>query len=270
MTSTLKADVLQSKTTNGDLTISGDGSGVPNLEAGFKVAGTAGVPVSALRAGTDGELITWDASGVAATVGVGSATNVLTSNGAGAAPTFQAAAGGGAWTLIGTSVASNSATLDQTGLDSTYDTFAIAFSDILPATDQVAPRLRLGDSGGVDSGGTDYGYHMAAFLSASNTYNGSGSTGADHILMRASENVGNATGEGFGGLIYLSRPGDGTTQPGVHGTCFWWNNDSPTRAVGGLISGGRKAVITLDRIQFSFSIGNITSGRMTVWGIKHA
>ena len=54
MTSTLKADVLTSKTTNGDLTISGDGSGVPNLEAGFKVGGTAGVPVSALRAGTDG------------------------------------------------------------------------------------------------------------------------------------------------------------------------------------------------------------------------
>jgi|TARA_R110002110_G_scaffold19125_4_gene79640 hypothetical protein len=76
MTSTLKADVLQSKTTNGDLTISGDGSGVPNLEAGFKVGGTVGVPISDLRP-------------------TGTATHVLTSNGAGSAPTFQAASAGG-------------------------------------------------------------------------------------------------------------------------------------------------------------------------------
>ena len=47
------------------------------------------IGISALADGTDGELITWDASGAAATVGVGTATNVLTSNGAGAAPTFQ-------------------------------------------------------------------------------------------------------------------------------------------------------------------------------------
>ena len=44
--------------------------------------------------GTAGELMTWDAAGVAALVATGSATDVLTSNGAGAAPTFQA--GGGA------------------------------------------------------------------------------------------------------------------------------------------------------------------------------
>jgi hypothetical protein len=44
--------------------------------------------------GTDGELLTWDAAGVAALVTVGAATQVLTSNGPGAAPTFQAGGGG--------------------------------------------------------------------------------------------------------------------------------------------------------------------------------
>ncbi len=53
-----------------------------------------GIPVGALADGTDGELITWDASGVSAVVAVGTATHVLTSNGVGVAPTFQAAAGG--------------------------------------------------------------------------------------------------------------------------------------------------------------------------------
>lgn len=44
--------------------------------------------------GTDGELLTWDAAGVAALVAVGAATQVLTSNGPGTAPTFQAGGGG--------------------------------------------------------------------------------------------------------------------------------------------------------------------------------
>lgn len=61
--------------------------------------------------GTAGELMTWDAAGVAALVATGAATEVLTSNGAGAAPTFQA--GGGApvssvFTRIGAVVAAAS------------------------------------------------------------------------------------------------------------------------------------------------------------------
>lgn len=61
--------------------------------------------------GTAGELLTWDAAGVAALVATGAATEVLTSNGAGAAPTFQA--GGGApvasvFTRVGAVVAAAS------------------------------------------------------------------------------------------------------------------------------------------------------------------
>lgn len=55
----------------------------------------ANVTLAKMAAGTDGELITWDASGDPTTVAVGTATHVLTSNGAGATPTFQAAAAGG-------------------------------------------------------------------------------------------------------------------------------------------------------------------------------
>lgn len=47
------------------------------------------VAVSDLDNGTAGELITWDAAGVADTVATGTSGQVLTSNGAGAAPTFQ-------------------------------------------------------------------------------------------------------------------------------------------------------------------------------------
>ncbi len=53
---------------------------------------TAKLKVADIEAGTDGELITWSATGAAAVVAVGTAGQVLTSNGVGAAPTFQAVA----------------------------------------------------------------------------------------------------------------------------------------------------------------------------------
>ena len=90
-----------------------------------------GLPIAGLANGTDGELITWNASGVAAAVAVGSTDQVLTSNGSGAAPTFQAAAGGSgtdisarAFDASSQSIANNSVTIIE--LDSeTFDTDTI-------------------------------------------------------------------------------------------------------------------------------------------------
>ena len=49
-----------------------------------------------MAGGTDGNLITYDASGDPAYVTTGTSGQVLTSGGVGVAPTFQTAAGGGA------------------------------------------------------------------------------------------------------------------------------------------------------------------------------
>jgi hypothetical protein len=262
--STLKSDAVTATTTNGDLVISGNGTGVPDIETGFKVGGTAGLPINNLRVGTDGELITWDASGDPATVAVGTATHLLTSNGAGAAPTFQAAAAGGAWTLIGTSTASDSASLTQTGLDSsTYNTFAVALTDIVPATDGEAMGVRVGDSSGVDSGASDYYWNYAIQPENDNAYGGTANAGDNIIDMGHS--TGNATGEGLSALFYIQNL---TRQTVVHGSyCLV---DQATTLIGGHFVGQRRAVITVDRVLIQFSSGNITSGRMTVWGIAHA
>ena len=71
---------------------------VANADLSATVAVTGGqiaddaITLAKMAGGTDGNLITYDASGDPAYVATGSATNVLTSNGAGAAPTFQAVA----------------------------------------------------------------------------------------------------------------------------------------------------------------------------------
>jgi hypothetical protein len=75
------------------------------------------IGLSAMADGTDGQLITWDASGVIAAVATGTSTHVLTSNGAGAAPTFQAAGSGGKISAVATLGAKTGA---QTSTSTSY------------------------------------------------------------------------------------------------------------------------------------------------------
>ena len=228
------------------------------------------VTLAKMATGTDGELITWDASGDPAAVAVGTATHVLTSNGAGVAPTFQAVAAGGAWNLIGTSVASTSASLTITGLDSTYDTYAISISDFVATSANPNLWMRFGDSSGIDSGGSDYKYHAAFTESTSSAYgSGTASNGTDKIIVHGG-NIGADAGESLCVTGWINRPGDGSGWPRIHGTWTGDNTSATGASGGGAFWGCRTAVITLDRIQVYFSYGNIASGRITVWGISHA
>jgi len=119
--STIETNVVTSATSGTDLTLSGTGSGVPNLEAGFKVGGVAGVPTASIQdnavtlakmaSGTDGNIISYDASGNPVAVATGSATQVLTSAGAGQPPAF-ADAGGGAWSQTSNGTFNNTANIE--------------------------------------------------------------------------------------------------------------------------------------------------------------
>ena len=68
------------------------------------------VTLAKLAGGTDGNIITYDASGDPAAVSTGSSGQVLTSNGAGAAPTFKAVSGD--WVKIHTASANVTADLE--------------------------------------------------------------------------------------------------------------------------------------------------------------
>ena len=83
-----------SSLTAGTVTTNANLTGVVTSSGNATAIADKAIGIAKLADGTDGELITWDASGVIAAVAAGSADQVLTSNGAGAAPTFKAAAGG--------------------------------------------------------------------------------------------------------------------------------------------------------------------------------
>lgn len=178
-----------------------------------------------------------------------------------------AALGSGVWDIIGTVVAANSGSLTVTGIDATaYDTIAVGVSDCVPASDGLDAQMFFGDSGGLDQGGSDYSYHIMNVSDAANTYVGAVDTANVGIVI--AKGIGSSAGEGYGGLYFIHRPGDGTSRPMLSGT--WAGLDGSTTPQGGFVVGVRNAVITLDRVAINFSGANIASGRLTVWGINHA
>jgi hypothetical protein len=111
------------------------------------------IAIADLKDGTDGELITWNASAVPAAVAVGTSGHVLTSGGAGVAPTFAAASAG--LTLIESFVPTAASEIEfDTGIndDSMY---CLTVAGVSPATAAVF-YIRTSNSGTADSGGSDY------------------------------------------------------------------------------------------------------------------
>jgi len=174
----------------------------------------------------------------------------------------------GAWNLIGTSAASNSASLTITGLDATYDAFAIVCTDLNPATDGGVLELQIGDSSGVDVGGSDYRFHTQGQYDGATSYGSTVSAGADHIRIGTS--TGNEAAGSAAAILYLLTGSDGTGNPLITGN--WLCNDQSTTDLiqGGMVIGTRVAVITVDRILIQFSSGNIDTGRLSVYGLAHA
>jgi hypothetical protein len=307
--STIKADAVTAVSAGGDLSLDGLGTGGVSIASTLKmtkggdissasplvidtdgnyfdVTGTTNFSAMTVESGNffmlqfDGALTITHGSGIE----LPGAANLTTATGdrlicyATAANTVEvmsveteaAASAGGAWTLIGTAVASASGTLDITGLSSTYDTYAIGLSDLVPATDNVAPYIRLGDSSGVDTGASDYSWCQVGMRNNSATVLGAVDAADSEIeLTPVSGNIGNGAGDGLGALLYLHTPGDATGWPRLSGTTYGGDDSGPIGAFS-TVGGERRAVIVVDRVQFLFSSGDVATGRMTVWGVSHA
>jgi hypothetical protein len=179
-------------------------------------------------------------------------------------PAWATAAAGGSWTLIGSQAITNSLSVTQTGLTSTYDTYVILLSDLLFDTNNDALDVRLGDSSGIDSGGTDY-QHCSTNIGSDDSTDVVFSDGDSK--MRLLNNIQDTTAAGAAAIIYLHTPTDGVTYPHItfHATGNYGNK---VRSSSG--AAARKAVIAVDRVNiFCYYDNGIISGRMSVYGIKH-
>ena len=125
-----------------------------NVVTNAKLADDA-VGLAEMAPGTDGNIITYDASGNPAAVATGTAGQILTSAGAGAPPTFADAAGGG-FTLKGSPVATTSGTnIDVSGFPAGISVLVIGFMGVGFAAKAVL-NVHLGIASGIVDGGGVY------------------------------------------------------------------------------------------------------------------
>jgi hypothetical protein len=171
--------------------------------------------------------------------------------------------------LIGTVAASDDASLTVTGLDgdTTYGMYIVDLSNMIFAADSGNSQLRFGDSGGISTSG--YGFNSSSYNSSTGTFtNGNVGTNGAYIIWLAGVGFGFEDTEGMSARLFLT-PGNGTQYARVVGPYI---GASPA---GTLIGGSvhaelAEASFELTQVQFSNSAGNVTTGRMSVYGVSHA
>jgi hypothetical protein len=174
----------------------------------------------------------------------------------------------GAMILLSTQTASASATLDFTSLiTSTYSTYIFEFDDIRPATDSVTFGIRTSTNNGssYDSAATDYAYMqfnqaLADSITTAETVDGQFAGTAS-----LTSNVGNGAAEGLSGRLILRSPlGTARTKGGSFDIIYHDPSTIPTGVRGWW---QRRATADIDAVQFLMSTGNITSGKIRMYGI---
>jgi hypothetical protein len=104
-----------------------------------------------MAAGTDGNIISYDASGDPVAIATGTDGQVLTSAGAGAPPAFEDAAGGGGGpTVVSTTLSNGASSYTFSSLPSGITRMQLWFYEVsLSGTDELL--VQFGDSGGIET-----------------------------------------------------------------------------------------------------------------------
>ena len=153
------------------------------------------VTLAKMAPGTDGNLISYDASGNPAAVATGSSGQILTSQGAGAAPVFATAA---ATITEGSETATTSGTsIDFSSIPSGVKIIRVGFIGV--STNSTSNWLiQIGDSGGLETSG----YSSQASVAAS-----SSSSTVGFVLTSALN-----AAAAVGGIVELMRVDSGGTK----------------------------------------------------------
>jgi hypothetical protein len=221
------------------------------------------VTLAKMAGGTDGNIISYDASGDPVAIATGTDGQILTSTGAGSPPAFEDAAGGGAWEFIATVEADDDATVTLSGLDTAvYDYFKIFMASFKPASSTNQLKMWLGDSSGIDTGGSDYFWGLQYGLNMTTQID----YFAGYIQLGAWDKHHSGGNDSWTGEVELFT-GDVLRHTAFKwdGLCVYSSYSDPSHG-----TGRRFAALTLTQVRFGYASGNITTGRATVWGVKHS
>jgi hypothetical protein len=192
----------------------------------------------------------------------GSDGQVLTSTGSTWQSETAAAAG---LVFISSATISSDATINFTGIDSTYDTYLFDLSAVRCATDSVYLQMLFSTDGGSSYLTSSYAYGL--FRMNEGGYGQDYSSSDSSIHLTADDVlVGNATAEHLNGWIRLHDPSSSGRKTTINaemntlGTSaeVTWSN----------CGGMHDTAQDTDAVRFKFSSGNLASGTIRMYGVS--
>jgi hypothetical protein len=217
--------------------------------------------------------------GTAATQNVGTAANNVVQldgtpklpavNGSALTNLPYPAASGASLVLISSQEASNSATIDFTGLDSTYEFYEVTLSNVKPATDQVEFWMRVGTGAGptYQADATDYYWQTETRSGGVSAIVADAADNEMVFTATGASGLGNATGEHLTGFVRFGNPAAADSHNFLWAGTYRDASNVPRPFNGG---GGYETDEAITAIRFLMSSGNIASGRFSLYGYKKA
>ena len=183
------------------------------------------------------------------------AIKVANNNSLSAITSLPAAVSGGAMTLLSTTTASSSATVDITsGIDDTYKEYIIKFYDVHPATDNVTFQVNFRDGGSSydatktstafyahqgESDDTGFGYGSSVDVAQG--------TGVQPLLG----SLGNGNDESTSGELWLFNPSSTTFVKHYMVTTQYYHRNNYSQIY--YVAGYCNVTAAIDGVQFSMS-----------------
>ena len=239
----------------------------PDDSVGTAKVSDNAITLAKMAGGTDGQIITYDASGDPVAVGPGTDGQVLTSTGAGSPPAFEDA-GGGAWNLISSTSTSTTSEVEFTGLDTTYDTLALVISELVPTNDNKSLRLAFGDGSSYPSSSAKFCVHRWGIGETTPNYDDNSASAGDSFALTTG-GVGDATGESCSGVWYIRGTSASSAYPTVHGESIIIEDGSGQGRNCSMI-GQFTASTQLTKIKVWYLADTMATGRVALYRISNS
>ena len=192
---------------------------------------------------------------------VGTSGQVLSSNGAGALPTFQSVSSGLGGTFISSVTIDDDSTAEFTsGISSTYNMYMFVFENVdSDSANNIIHVRTSGNAGSTwNSGASDYGY---AYIKYTSAVFAAQDDSAVSILTGI--NPTSDSGSQLGAYFYLINP-SGSKRSIFTYQSSWSRTTSSGCCIGG---GARNSTTPVDGVQFYGIVGNLKSGKISMYGV---
>jgi hypothetical protein len=175
-------------------------------------------------------------------------------------------------TFISSQTASNSASISfTTGLNSTYKAYKFVFTNINPATDNAEFEFNMSTDSGSNYNVTKtttyfQSYHEESGASAALEYRTAQDLAQSTAFQTLFLDLGNGADESYSGTLTLFNPSSTTYVKHFISNSNGYNGFNLTANT--FVAGYGNTTSAINAIRFQMNSGNLTAGRIALYGIK--